>query len=171
MMRWAPPATQSASLVPKSLLVRRKEKPIMQNDTRISVDVAKAVLEVAISDRPGHVVRRERLRATTGGSGMDGGLWLCALLGPEAPSARPPRDSPPASPRAALPAAQQDRPRGRQGSPRPSARAGPVHPGGRQRGRPRSVGAHRRRRLRTAGGRSVQSSPTPAARSERSRLA
>ncbi len=33
----------------------------MQNDTRISVDVAKAVLEVAISDRPGHVVRRERL--------------------------------------------------------------------------------------------------------------
>lgn len=33
----------------------------MQNDTRISVDVAKAVLEVAISDRPGHVTRRERL--------------------------------------------------------------------------------------------------------------
>jgi len=47
--------------VPKSLLSRQKEKPIMQNDTRISVDVAKAVLEVAISDRPGHVVRRERL--------------------------------------------------------------------------------------------------------------
>jgi transposase len=47
--------------VPKSLLSRQKEKPIMQNDTRISVDVAKAVLEVAISDRPGHVTRRERL--------------------------------------------------------------------------------------------------------------
>jgi len=47
--------------VPKSLLSRRKEKPIMQNDTRISVDVAKAVLEVAVSDRPGHVTKRERL--------------------------------------------------------------------------------------------------------------
>jgi transposase len=47
--------------VPKSLLSRQKEKPIMQNDTRISVDVAKAVLEAAVSDRPGHVTRRERL--------------------------------------------------------------------------------------------------------------
>ena len=27
----------------------------MGNDTRIAVDVAKAVCEVAISDRPGHV--------------------------------------------------------------------------------------------------------------------
>ena len=33
----------------------------MSNDTRIAVDVAKAVFEVAISDRPGHVTRRERL--------------------------------------------------------------------------------------------------------------
>jgi transposase len=33
----------------------------MAHDTRIAVDVAKAVFEVAISDRPGHVVRRERL--------------------------------------------------------------------------------------------------------------
>ena len=33
----------------------------MQNDTRIAVDVAKAVFEVAVSDRPGHVSRRERL--------------------------------------------------------------------------------------------------------------
>jgi transposase len=33
----------------------------MGHDTRIAVDVAKAVFEVAISDRPGHVVRRERL--------------------------------------------------------------------------------------------------------------
>jgi transposase len=32
----------------------------MSNDTRIAVDVAKAVFEIAISDRPGHVVRRER---------------------------------------------------------------------------------------------------------------
>ena len=49
--------------VPKSLLYRQKEEPIMGNDTRIAVDVAKAVFEVAISDRPGHVARRERLRA------------------------------------------------------------------------------------------------------------
>jgi len=33
----------------------------MSNDTRIAVDVAKAVFEIAISDRPGHVSRRERL--------------------------------------------------------------------------------------------------------------
>jgi hypothetical protein len=33
----------------------------MWNDTRIAVDVAKAVVEIAISDRPGHVKRRERL--------------------------------------------------------------------------------------------------------------
>ena len=32
----------------------------MQNDTVIAVDVAKAVFEVAVSDRPGHVCRRER---------------------------------------------------------------------------------------------------------------
>lgn len=33
----------------------------MQNDTRIAVDVAKAVFEIAVSDRAGHVSRRERL--------------------------------------------------------------------------------------------------------------
>jgi transposase len=33
----------------------------MSNDTRIAVDVAKAVFEIAMSDRPGHVARRERL--------------------------------------------------------------------------------------------------------------
>jgi transposase len=32
----------------------------MSNDTRIAVDVAKAVFEIAISDRPGRVTRRER---------------------------------------------------------------------------------------------------------------
>jgi transposase len=32
----------------------------MSKDTRIAVDVAKAVFEIAISDRPGHVSRRER---------------------------------------------------------------------------------------------------------------
>jgi len=47
--------------VPESLLGKQKEEPIMGHDTRIAVDVAKAVFEVAISDRPGHVVRRERL--------------------------------------------------------------------------------------------------------------
>ena len=33
----------------------------MQNDTRIAVDLAKSVFEIAVSDRPGKVVRRERL--------------------------------------------------------------------------------------------------------------
>jgi transposase len=34
----------------------------MGNVTRIAVDVAKAVFEIAVSDRPGHVARRERLQ-------------------------------------------------------------------------------------------------------------
>ena len=33
----------------------------MQNDTRIAVDLAETVFEVAISDRPGRIARRERL--------------------------------------------------------------------------------------------------------------
>jgi transposase len=33
----------------------------MQNDTRIAVDLAKTVFEIAVSDRPGQVSRRERL--------------------------------------------------------------------------------------------------------------
>ena len=33
----------------------------MSNDTRIAVDVAKAVFEIAVSERPGQVSRRERL--------------------------------------------------------------------------------------------------------------
>jgi transposase len=33
----------------------------MQNDTRIAVDLAKSVFEIAVSDRPGRVGRRERL--------------------------------------------------------------------------------------------------------------
>jgi len=48
--------------VPESLLAKSKEEPIMQNDTRIGVDIAKAVFEVAVSDRPGWVVRTARLR-------------------------------------------------------------------------------------------------------------
>ena len=36
----------------------------MSNDTRIAVDVAKAVFELAISHRAGHVARRERLPRT-----------------------------------------------------------------------------------------------------------
>ena len=33
----------------------------MQNDTRIAVDLAKSVFEVAVSERPGRISRRERL--------------------------------------------------------------------------------------------------------------
>ena len=46
--------------VPKSQLLRPKDEPIMENDTVIAVDVAKSVLEIAVSDRPGHVCRRDR---------------------------------------------------------------------------------------------------------------
>ena len=47
--------------VPESVLGKAMEEPIMQNDTRIAVDLAKSVFEIAVSDRPGHIVRRERL--------------------------------------------------------------------------------------------------------------
>jgi hypothetical protein len=33
----------------------------MQNDTRIGVDIAKSVFQIAVSERPGRVCRRERL--------------------------------------------------------------------------------------------------------------
>jgi Arc/MetJ-type ribon-helix-helix transcriptional regulator len=46
--------------VPKSLLSRQKEEPIMRNDIVIAVDVAKSVFEVGVSDHPGHICRRER---------------------------------------------------------------------------------------------------------------
>src|SRR5262245_38577568 len=47
--------------VATSLLLKQEEEPIMGNDTRIAVDVAKAVFEVASSERTGKVSRRERL--------------------------------------------------------------------------------------------------------------
>src|SRR4030095_3486149 len=47
--------------VPESLLCRQRRSPSMQNDTRIAVDLAKTVFEIAVSSRPGCVSRRERL--------------------------------------------------------------------------------------------------------------
>ena len=38
-----------------------KEEPIVQNDTLAAVDIAKEVFEIGVSDRPGHVARRQRL--------------------------------------------------------------------------------------------------------------
>jgi len=34
----------------------------MQNDTRIGVDIAKSVFQVAVEDRPGRVVENPRLK-------------------------------------------------------------------------------------------------------------
>jgi transposase len=48
--------------VPESLLVKAQEEPIVQNDNLVAIDIAKEVFEVGISDRPGRVARRERLR-------------------------------------------------------------------------------------------------------------
>src|SRR5947208_16143238 len=61
-MRWTSPAPWSASSAKVAAGLEQKEESIMSNDTRIAVDVAKAVFEVAISERAGHVVRRERPR-------------------------------------------------------------------------------------------------------------
>jgi transposase len=46
--------------VPESSLSRQRKEPIMANDTRIAVDVAKAVFEIAVSGRPGQVQLRAR---------------------------------------------------------------------------------------------------------------
>jgi len=47
--------------VPESLLCRQKGAHLMQNDTLIAVDLAKAVFEVAVSTRPGRIDKGERL--------------------------------------------------------------------------------------------------------------
>jgi transposase len=49
--------------VPESLLLsNKKEEPIVQNDTRIAVDIAKNVFEIAVSEQPGRVSRNCRLK-------------------------------------------------------------------------------------------------------------
>jgi hypothetical protein len=62
----------------------------MSNDTRIAIDVAKAVFELAISDRAGHVARRVRLpraqfpalhRPAAGGDRGHGSVRIRPLLG------------------------------------------------------------------------------------------
>ena len=63
----------------------------MENDTRVAVDIAKAVFEIAVSDRPGRVARRERLPRDRSSSTFfaqlpaghrgHGGLRLGPLLG------------------------------------------------------------------------------------------
>ena len=51
--------------VPESELGKSNEEPIMQNDTCIGVDIAKAALEVAVSDIPGRVLRTARCGAAS----------------------------------------------------------------------------------------------------------
>src|SRR5512137_3000588 len=60
-MRWTPPPTQSASMCQSRCWLKARRSPSMQNDTRIAVDLAKSVFEIAVSERPGRVARRERL--------------------------------------------------------------------------------------------------------------
>ena len=47
--------------VPKSLHLMHEEEPIMDNHTRIAVDVAKAVFEIVVSQQPGKVHERARV--------------------------------------------------------------------------------------------------------------
>jgi transposase len=70
----------------------------MSNDTRIAVDVAKAIFGIAISDRPGHVTHRERLPRAQFLAFMAQqpkaavimeALRVCPSLGTKAASARP----------------------------------------------------------------------------------
>jgi len=62
----------------------------VENDTLVAVDIAKEVFEVAVSDRPGRVALRKRLRdrftaffgTAATGSTPDGGPRHGALLPP-----------------------------------------------------------------------------------------
>jgi len=48
--------------VPESVLVKARRSPSMENNTLVAVDIAKEIFEVGVSDRPGRVVLRKRLR-------------------------------------------------------------------------------------------------------------
>jgi len=76
--------------VPESLLSNSKEEPTMQNDTRIAVDVAKAVFEIAVSDRPGRVSGREPTKKEESSDrsqniSLDGGVQIL-VVGQNAPT-------------------------------------------------------------------------------------
>ena len=119
--------------VPESLLCRQRRSPSMQNDTRIAVDLAKAVFEIAVSDRPGRVGRRERLPQgavpellcpAAGRHSGDGSVRLGALLGPSDRRLGTSRCSASAVPRPPVRATQQDGPHRRQGDPRSQPQRG-----------------------------------------------
>jgi transposase len=48
--------------VPESWLGKARRSPTMENDTRIAVDIAKAVFEIGVSERPGRMSLCRRLR-------------------------------------------------------------------------------------------------------------
>ena len=96
----------------------------MSKDTRIAVDVAKAVFEIAISDRPGHVIRRERpkrrqflpyLAQQAPATAVMEACGSAHYWAPRDPEARPPGDSSAAAPRPSLHSPQQNGPHRRQG--------------------------------------------------------
>jgi hypothetical protein len=91
--------------------------------TTIAVDLAKSVFEVAVSDTPGRVrIRRRLTRAASHRAARS--LRLRALLGPPRTCRRARRPPAPATRRASLRAAQQDRPRRREGPARSRAQRG-----------------------------------------------
>ena len=99
----------------------------MRNDTRIAVDVAKAVFEIGdfgstgtsgTARAPAAGAVPALLRAAAGGDGGHGGLRFVPPLGREASRARSPRGAAPTAPRATLRPSQQDRPHRRQGNSR-----------------------------------------------------
>jgi hypothetical protein len=47
----------------------------MQNDTRIAVDVAKSVLEIEVSDRPGESVVANACRELSGSASLRCSSW------------------------------------------------------------------------------------------------
>ena len=99
----------------------------MEKHTVVAVDIAKSVFEVAVSNEPGRVAAKPRLRrgvflsllrTDAGFDGRHGSLRLRPLLGPAAPEAGPRRGPAPSPPGPTLRHPEQDRPHRRQGHPR-----------------------------------------------------
>ena len=147
----------------------------MQNDTLVAVDLAKAVFEVAVSDRPGRVAPRAlpaaqflSFFAQPCGHRGDGGVRLGPLLGAPHRRPRPRGGAAAAPPRASLRAAQQDRPHRRQGHARGQPQRGDPSRAGQDR-RPAGPRLAASSALRVAGRahRAHQRPARPAARARR----
>jgi len=62
VMEWTPPATRAASMCQSCWASKKTMEESTMEATLIAVDLAKNVFEIAVSERPGIVTRRRRVR-------------------------------------------------------------------------------------------------------------